>query len=169
MADTTTGNGANGAAEDQASQPQIQIVGQFIKDLSFENPNYRKILAERPANPDLEIEVNVNAEGLDENVFESVIEFGAKASTNENVFYELEITYAGIFRVENMPREALEPFLLIHCPTLLFPFLRRLIADLTREGGFPPLLLDPIDFGGLYQQRKAEEQSAGNDNADTEN
>ncbi|MFM1813718.1 MAG: Protein-export protein SecB [Pseudomonadota bacterium] len=163
MAEDNRENGRD-AQDASGAQPNIQIIAQYIKDLSFENPNVRKILVKRPDNPNLEIEVNVNAEAVGEGLFESVIDFGAKASTSDMVFYELEISYAGMFRVENLPQEALEPFLLIHCPTLLFPFLRRLIADLTREGGFPPLLLDPLDFASLYEQRRAQ---ASNDNANS--
>lgn len=161
MAETSTQNGRNGSGAESNAQPAIQIVSQYIKDLSFENPNVRKIIATRPENPNLQVEVNVNAEAVGEGLFESVIDFSAKAATTDVVFYELEISYAGIFKIDNMPKEALEPFLLIHCPMLLFPFLRRLISDITREGGFPPLLLDPLDFGSLYQQRQAAAQSQG--------
>ncbi len=153
MAETSQQNGHDAADDAQADQPKIEVVGQYIKDLSFENPNFRSILLGRPENPNLEIEVNVNAEKVGDGLYESAIEFGAKAVAKDAVYYELEISYAGLFRIENMPDDTLEPFLLIHCPTLLFPFLRRLISDLTREGGFPPLLLDPIDFASLYQQR----------------
>jgi preprotein translocase subunit SecB len=135
---------------------QVRIIGQYIKDLSFESPNVRKLFAAPAENPTLKLAVHVNGAKVDGNVFESAIEFKAEASGKAGVIYDLELTYAGLFQVENIPEPAMEPFLLINCPTLLFPFLRRLVADLTREGGFPPLLLDPLDFAALYLKRQEE-------------
>src|SRR5690606_39005137 len=91
---------------------------------------------------------------LGPNLYESAIEFQARAKTKDMVIYELEIVYAGAFQIENAPPQALEPMLFVNCPALLFPFLRRTVADVTREGGFPPLLLDPVDFGALYMRKK---------------
>lgn len=156
MADQSN-NGASAAA---GSQPafQVRVLGQYIKDLSFENPNVGKLLESPGDTPNLKLEVNVNASRTGTDVYESAIEFKAHASNKSGVIYDLELVYAGLFKIENVPQQGLEPFLLINCPSLLFPFLRRLAADLTREGGFPPLLLDPIDFAGLYVRRK---QQAG--------
>ena len=156
-------NGTSGEAGAAGAQPpfQARVVGQYIKDLSFENPNVGKLLQTQGENPNLQLEVNVNAKTVSKDLYESAIEFKANASNKSGVIYDLELVYAGLFKIENIPQQALEPFLLINCPLLLFPFLRRLAADLTREGGFPPLLLDPIDFGGLYMRRKQEQQSAG--------
>jgi preprotein translocase subunit SecB len=150
-------NSASGA------QPPIQarVIGQYIKDLSFENPNVGRVLAGPGDSPNLRVEVNVNASQIADKTFESAIQFKAEASNKSGVIYDLELVYAGLFQVENMPQQALEPFLLIHCPTLLFPFVRRLVADLTREGGFPPLMLDPIDFSSLYRHRP--QQKSGTD------
>ena len=94
-------------------------------------------------------------------MFESAILFKAEATSETGVIYDLELTYAGLFEIESMPEQTLEPFLLINCPSLLFPFLRRLVADLTREGGFPPLLLDPIDFASLFMQRQQQGAAQG--------
>lgn len=139
------------------AQAQVRVLGQFIKDLSFENPNIRKLLGGGGGeNPNLRVEVNVNASTVAEKVYESAIQFKAEATNKAGVIYDLELVYAGLFQLENLPPQALEPFLLINCPALLFPFLRRLVADLTREGGFPPLMLDPIDFAGLYLRRQQE-------------
>jgi preprotein translocase subunit SecB len=151
MADPTdTGN-----SNPMAGPPvQVRVVGQYIKDLSFENPNVRKLIDGPGEKPSLRVEVNVNATKLTERAYESVIEFKAQATSQAGVIYDLELSYAGLFEVHSIPEQALEPFLLINCPALLFPFLRRLVADLTREGGFPPLLLDPIDFAGLFMQKK---------------
>jgi preprotein translocase subunit SecB len=157
MDDTAKNGNGNGKSPDPSQgQPPVQarVVGQYIKDLSFENPNVSKLLQGPGDNPNLQIEVNVNATRIGQDLFESAIDFKAHATNKVGVIYDLEVVYAGMFKIENMPPQNLEPFLLINCPSLLFPFLRRLAADLTREGGFPPLLLDPIDFGSLYMRRK---------------
>ena len=145
-----------GTAPQEAAgvQAQIRVIGQYIKDLSFENPNVHRLLAAPSEKPALRIEVNVNATKLADKAFESLIEFKAEATSKSSVIYDLELAYAGLFQIENLPEQALEPFLLINCPALLFPFLRRLVADLTREGGFTPLWLDPIDFAALFMQRR---------------
>jgi preprotein translocase subunit SecB len=140
---------------------QVRVVGQYIKDLSFENPNIRKLIDGPGEQPALRVEVNVNAAKMADKVFESAIIFKAEANSKAGVIYDLELTYAGLFEIQSIPEQALEPFLLINCPALLFPFLRRLVADLTREGGFPPLLLDPIDFAGLFMQRQQQGAAQG--------
>jgi preprotein translocase subunit SecB len=119
-----------------------------------------KLLAGAPENPNLSLEINVNATKVSADVYESGISFNAKATSKLGVIYEFEMVYAGLFKIENIPPPALEPMLLVNCPMLLFPFLRRIVADLTREAGFPPLLLDPVDFGALYV-RKKEQAAAG--------
>lgn len=157
---TDTGNGNIGNPPAAAAPPtvQVRVVGQYIKDLSFENPNVRKLLEGPGETPALRIEVNVNATKLADKMFESAILFKAEAASKTSVIYDLELAYAGLFEIQNLPAQSLEPFLLINCPSLLFPFLRRLVADLTREGGFPPLLLDPIDFAALFIQRQQQGQ-----------
>jgi len=161
MAENGNGSGAPaaGAAEGEKPGIQAQVVAQYIKDLSFENPNVEKLMSGPGENPNMKLEVNVNARRMkeDEGIFESAIDFKAHATNQSGTIYQLEIVYAGIFRIKNIPEESLEPFLLINCPALIFPYLRRLASDLTREGGFPPLLLDPIDFAGLYVRRKQQE------------
>lgn len=162
MADSTNGTtGAAAAAGEAQPQVQAQVVAQYIKDLSFENPNIEKLLGGPGENPNMKMEVNVNAKRIGEDMFESAIDFKGHATNKDGTIYELEIVYAGLFRIKNLPEEAMEPFLLINCPSLIFPFLRRLVADLSREGGFPPLLLDPIDFAGLYMRRKQEAGGEG--------
>ncbi len=155
---------ANGKAKAEkaeaagTAQPpiQVKILNQYIKDLSFENPNIRKLMAGPGDQPKLNVEVNVNAERIDGDIYESSIEFKATAANNIGTIYVLETVYAGLFKIESIPDQALEPFLLISGPTTIFPFLRRLVADVTREGGYPPLMLDPIDFAGLYMRRQQE-------------
>lgn len=165
MADGT--NGSNGktpeagaaAAEKAQASVQVQLIGQYIKDLSFENPNVSKMAEVKGENPDLRFEINVNAQRVGPDAYESAIHFHGNASAKIGVIYDLEVVYAGLFRIQNIPEEALEPFLLVNCPTLIFPFLRRIVSDVTRDGGFPPLLLDPMDFGALFMRRKQQEAS----------
>ena len=148
---STNGTRPSGPANQQA---QVRVLGQFIKDLSFENPSIGRVQLDQNEQPNIRIEVNVNAQNMGPNVFESVIDFKAHCSAKAGVLYDLEIEYGSMLQLENVPEASLEPFLLINCPALAFPFVRRLVADITREGGFPPLLLDPIDFAGLYMQRR---------------
>ncbi|MCC7253101.1 protein-export chaperone SecB [Hyphomicrobium sp.] len=159
MTDKTKATDPKGTADgDQTAQAPIEarIVGQFIKDLSFENPNITKLLSSQGEAPNIKLEINVGAKRIQPDLYESAIDFKAVASNTEGTIYDLELVYAGLFQLKNIPDQALEPFLLINCPTLIFPFLRRLVADITREGGFPPLMLDPIDFGQLFLRRKQE-------------
>jgi preprotein translocase subunit SecB len=134
-------------------QPTIKIVGQYLKDLSFENPNAPSSLAPQQSQPDINIAVNVNARNLGQADFEVELHLDAKASSGGKVIFAAELLYAGIFRLENFPQTTLHPAVLVECPRMLFPFARQIMADATRNGGFPPLMLDPIDFLAMYQQR----------------
>jgi len=157
MAENTKNGGQKAAQAAPAPIPiQAKVLNQYIKDLSFENPNIRKLMSGPGDPPGLKVEVNVNAERVEGDVYESAIEFKATAENNIGKIYILETVYAGLFKIEQIPEQALEPFLLISAPMTLFPFLRRLVADVTREGGYPPLMLDPIDFAGLYFRRQQE-------------
>ena len=149
-------NGGAAATAPEPGQMQVQVLGQHIKDLSFENPNVGKLQIKEGENPAVQLEVNVDAQRLGPDVYESSISFTATASHSGGNIYVLEIVYGGAFRLQNVPPQTLEPFLLVNCPTLLFPFLRRIVADVTREGGYPPLWLDPVDFGALYMRRQQE-------------
>ncbi len=150
-------NGTNGGAPQsgETEQPQVNIAGQYIKDLSFEAPDTQRFFRGPGGNPNLQLNFNVQVNKLPNDAFEVALSFEGEAKSDEGVLYKMELVYAGAFMLRNVPEEALQPFLFIQAPALLFPFARRLVADLTREGGFPPLLLDPIDFNGLYQQRIA--------------
>ena len=157
------GTNGNGKAQEPAGeQPPVQarVMGQYIKDLSFESPNITKLLSGTPDSPNLKLEINVNANKVGPDLYESAIDFKADATAKVGVIYAFEMIYAGLFKIENVPPQQLEPMLVVNCPMLLFPFMRRIVADLTREGGFPPLLLDPVDFAQLYM-RKREQAAAG--------
>lgn len=158
MSNTDQPDNTNGAlpAGDQGGtpqeQPSLRILGQYLKDLSFENPNAPHSLAQ-DAQPEIQISVNVNARPLATNDFEVELHLDAKATTQDKVAFAAELVYAGTFRLENFPQQMLHPAVLIECPRLLFPFARQILAEATRNGGFPPLMLDPIDFAAMYQRR----------------
>jgi preprotein translocase subunit SecB len=140
------------------AQPSMRILGQYLKDLSFENPNAPQSLSPQQTQPDINIAVNVNARNLAPSDFEVELHLDAKATVQGKVIFAAEILYAGTFRLENFPSNMLHPAVLIECPRMLFPFARQILADATRNGGFPPLMLDPIDFAGMYQKRMLQQQ-----------
>ncbi|HMK40112.1 MAG TPA: protein-export chaperone SecB [Methyloceanibacter sp.] len=138
-----------------AGQAQLAVLAQYIKDLSFENPAAPQSLQGPGQNPQLKVSVNVNAEPRGEETFEVALHLEVHASSDRGVIYNVELLYGGLFRLRNIPQNLLQPVLFIDCPTLLFPFMRRVLADVTRDGGFPPLMLDPIDFARLFAENLA--------------
>jgi len=163
--ETNDSNPAEGAAAggDQAQNgtaPQLAVLGQYVKDLSFENPNAPASFQAKEQ-PNIDVAVDLRANRMAEEVFEIDLKFSAKASQGEKTAFVAELVYTGLFGIKNVPEEQLEPVCLIECPRMIFPFARRVLADTTRDGGFPPLMLDPIDFVGLYQQRLAEREEKG--------
>jgi preprotein translocase subunit SecB len=150
----------SGQAPATGGQPAMRIVGQYLKDFSFENPNAPQSLAPQSKQPDINISVNVNARNLGPNDYEVELHLDAKASGDDKVIFAAELLYAGIFRMEGFPANLLHAAVLIECPRMLFPFARQIMADATRNGGFPPLMLDPIDFAAMYQQRMRQQAAA---------
>jgi preprotein translocase subunit SecB len=148
------GNSDPNSQVPQTSAIQLRVIGQYIKDLSFESPNPGKLLSGTPESPNLKLEINVNATQAGPDIYESAIDFKANATAKIGVIYEFEMIYAAMFKIENVPEPSIEPILMVNCPMLLFPFMRRIVADVTREGGFPPLLLDPVDFMALYIRKR---------------
>jgi preprotein translocase subunit SecB len=142
------------------TQPSMRILGQYLKDLSFENPNAPQALAPQQNQPDINIAVNVNARNLAPTDFEVELHLDAKATSEGKVIFASELLFAGVFRMENFPANMLHAAVLIECPRMLFPFARQILADATRNGGFPPLMLDPIDFAGMYQKRMQQQSAA---------
>ncbi len=141
----------------------VRMAGQYIKDLSFENPNVRRLIEAQGDNPRIAVDINVAPSKLPmNNLYEVILNFQAKAENKIGIIYVLELSYGGIYQIENMPEPNLDAFLHINCPFLLFPYLRRLVSDITREGGFPPLLLDPVDFAQLYDQKLQQQQAKAN-------
>jgi preprotein translocase subunit SecB len=143
----------------QAAQPSINILVQYTKDLSFENPGAPRSLQARDKAPGITINVNVNANPLSEADFDVVLTLNAEAKDGDKVVFAAELVYGGVFRITGFPQEHMLPLLFIECPRLLFPFARQIVADVTRNGGFPPLMIDPIDFAQMFTQRMAEEQA----------
>jgi preprotein translocase subunit SecB len=144
--------------------PGIRILAQFIRDLSFENPRAPETLRGAAAQPQIDMGVEMNARGRDDGLFEVDLKLTARADRDDGPVFQVELIYGGVFQIVGVPADQLEPVLLIECPRFMFPFARRIIADVTSEGGFPPFLLDPIDFAGVYASRKAaaESQQIGN-------
>ncbi len=150
------------ASTEQPKAPQMRVLGQFIRDMSFENIMAQKG-APADATPDVQVQVNLDAKKRTaEHQYESAIKLNvtSKVKDSDNVLFVLEIDYVGIFHIENVPDEQIHPFLLIECPRMIFPFLRRVVSDVTRDGGFPPLNLENIDFLSLYRNEIARRQSA---------
>src|SRR5947208_6433593 len=164
----TTGNGGpapsgNGgpppSPSAQQSTGQLTVRCQYIKDFSFENPNAPRSLTPPQTQPAINIQINVSAQQLAQTDYEISLKLEGKAESAGTILFAFDLTFAGVFRVQNVPAETLQPIVMIECPRLLFPFAREIVATSVRNGGFPPLLLDPVDFVALYQQRAAQMQS----------
>ncbi|MEM6535486.1 MAG: protein-export chaperone SecB [Pseudomonadota bacterium] len=145
---------------DMAQQPNptatapaqaIRVMSQYIKDLSFENPG--ATVQEQP-NIDLGIDVAATPKDAGQGIYEVILKLKARAGTKETALFILEMDYAGLFQAQGFAPDNLEPILLIECPRILFPYARRIISDISAEGGFPPLRIDPVDFAGLYQAQR---------------
>lgn len=164
MAENETGDKDfnNGASSDNAdSLPQVSILAQYVKDLSFENPNAPASLQQGAGQPKIEINVNVGAKKQGDDVYEVELKLSATANfENGRTAFIAELLYGGVFGLRNVPEEHLELFLVVEAPRQLFPFARRIFADATRDGGFPPLMLDPIDFAQLYFARQAQQPAS---------
>ena len=151
---------------DDIVPPKMNILAQYVRDLSFEN-----ILAQKGVdgelNPEIQVNVNIDAKKrTTDKQFDVIVKLrvDSKSKNTDNVLFVLELDYGGVFQIENIPDDQLHPYLLIECPRMLFPFLRRIVSDITRDGGFPPLNLENIDFLKLYRQeierRKQENKKA---------
>jgi preprotein translocase subunit SecB len=168
MANTESENNGNGTAQagngndKAAAQPAtLSILTQYVKDLSFESPGAPQSLRGRDKAPGISINVNVNANPISGSEFDVLLSLNAQASfeKDKDVLFNIELVYGGVFRIEGFPQEHMLPILFIECPRLLFPFARQIVAECSRNGGFPPLMIDPIDFAQMFQQRMADEQA----------
>ncbi|WP_208347155.1 protein-export chaperone SecB [Pseudaestuariivita rosea] len=150
-------NGNGAAAEQPQKQLKMQVLAQYVRDLSFENILSQKGVS-GDVQPDVQVQVKLDAKKRNvENQYEVVtkLNISSKSKETQDTLFLLELEYAGVFNIENVPEDQLHPFLLIECPRMLFPFLRRIVSDVTRDGGFPPLNLENIDFLQLYRAELA--------------
>jgi preprotein translocase subunit SecB len=146
------GNGQDGAA---TQSPVLIINAQYLRDLSFENPRAPESLVGQSGAPEIRVDVDVKARQLNQDLFEVVLSVQAEARTNNEVMFLLELDYGAVVTIRNASSEVIAALILIEAPRLIFPFARAIIADATRDGGFPPLLISPVDFAEL-QRRKAQ-------------
>lgn len=146
-----------------ANAPRLAVLTQYVKDLSFENPRAPQALAPNAQRPEIQVAVDVNVRQLAEEQYEVVLDLKLDAKAGENAVFVMELSYGALFGIANIPPETMQAILLIECPRLIFPFARRIVADVTRDGGLPPLMLEPIDFVALYRNRveQAQAQAAG--------
>ena len=152
----------NGAAA-QPVQPKMQVLAQFIKDMSFENIAAQKGIGEGDPTPDIQVQVNLDAKKrTQEKQYDVTVKLNVSAKTKDGgkPIFLMELEYTGVFSIDNIPEEQLHPFLLIECPRMLFPFIRRIVSDVTRDGGYPPLNLENIDFLALYRNELARRAQA---------
>jgi preprotein translocase subunit SecB len=163
MAEQEANLGGNGA--DDGSQPQVSILAQYVKDLSVENPSAPQVYSWQ-VQPSLDVQFNLNVEPAGDGAHEVVLKFDISARSDNGVHFVVDLSYGGLFAIRNVPEEALPPFLLIEAPRLLFPFARQVISDAVSHTGFPPLMLDPIDFASAYmaQVEAAQQQNAPDGN-----
>jgi preprotein translocase subunit SecB len=153
----------NGAAPQAAPQVKMQVLAQYARDVSFENAVAQKGTQGGEVQPEIQVAVSLDARKRPtDNQYEVITKYKVTSmnkATNETLFL-MELDYAGVFHIENVPDDQLHPFLLIECPRILFPFARRIISDMTRDGGFPPLNIDTVDFVSLYRQELARRAQA---------
>jgi len=153
---------ANGAGDQDFmgsdNSPQVGVILQYVKDMSFENPNAPAVF-QWQSQPQMDVQFNIGTQNVGQDMHEVVLKVEITAKADEGVAFRIELLYAGLFALRNVPAEQLQPFLLAEAPRLLFPFARKVIADAAMEGGFPPLRLDPIDFASLYMHSAAQQQA----------
>ena len=145
-------NAADAAANAQASAPSFSLIGQYIRDMSFENPGAPGSILAGGANPNFSVGINVGVKKQADDLYAVEITLNAKAEREKNVLFNVELIYGGVFRMKNIPERDLAPLLLVECPRLIFPFARQVLASVTQQGGFPPLMMEPVDFGQVYLQ-----------------
>jgi preprotein translocase subunit SecB len=161
MTDAAAGGAQAGGPGGQPTIPALAVNAQYVKDLSFENPNAPQSLMQMKGAPDVSVNVDVGVRKLADKTYEVVLGARGEGSSNGTALFIAEVQYAGVFTLGDVPEEYVQPLLMIEAPRLLFPFARAIISDCVRDGGFPPLMIHPIDFVALYQQRVAQAQEAG--------
>ncbi len=145
----------NATGQTPAATPRLAVLVQYSKDFSFENPNAPRTLGPQQKAPNISVQINVNARQLSPTDYEVTLLMEGGAGEGENALFKFELNYAGVFRLENVPANQIQPAIMVEGPRLLFPFARQIIAEAVRNGGYPPLYIDPIDFNALFLQRVA--------------
>ena len=161
MATTNGGNTNGNGGQPQvpppgAPVPQFGVLAQYVKDFSFENPGAPQSLSPQASQPQISLQINVTPKQLSNTDFEVELKIEGKAAVGATVLFSFELSYGGVFRLSNVAQENVGPLVMIECPRLLFPFAREIVARAVTSGGFPPLMIDPVDFVALYQQKMAE-------------
>ena len=153
-------NGGAPLANGADTTPVAGMISQYVKDLSFENPNSPAIYQSQ-AMPRIDVQFNIGTLQIADDIHEVILKIDVRSETDDCVAFVVDLSYAGLFGIRNVPQEHMQPFLLGEAPRLLFPFARRVLADTVRDGGFQPLLLEPIDFHALYLQQVENQPGAG--------
>jgi len=167
MADQEPTNEGNGSGA-PGDEPQVSVLAQYIKDLSVENPSAPQVF-QWQVQPNVDVQFNINVEKVGDDVHEIVLKMEVAARSENGVHFVVDLSYGGLFGLRNIPEEALPPFLLIEAPRLIFPFARQIVSEAVANAGYPPLLLDPIDFAGAYfSQLEAAQQQGGEGNGSGE-
>ncbi len=154
MADENAAGTANANAQG-TPQPSFNLIGQYIRDMSFENPGAPGSVMLGGGSPQFNVGINVGVKKQADDVYAVEITLNAKAEREKNVLFNVELIYGGVFRIKNVPENQLAPLLLVECPRLIFPFARQVLASTTQQGGFPPLMMEPVDFMAIYRQNLA--------------
>ena len=141
-------------SNEERGAPHIAVNAQYIKDFSFENPGAPGSLATMDKSPQIDLALDLNVQKLpEENYYEVEISISAKALSKQKTLFVVDLKYAGVFNLINIPEEQIQMLLAVHCPSIIFPYARKIIADATQDGGFQPLMIDPVDFGVLYSKK----------------
>jgi preprotein translocase subunit SecB len=156
MADETN---SGATANAQPAAPSFNLVGQYIRDMSFENPGAPVSIMQGGPNPQFNVGINVGVKKQADEIYAVEITLNAKAEREKNVLFNIELIYGGVFRMKNIPESQLPPLLLVECPRLIFPFARQILASITQQGGFPPLMMEPVDFQAIYMQNLRAQQA----------
>ncbi|RYE00890.1 MAG: protein-export chaperone SecB [Sphingomonadales bacterium] len=144
------------AQNGEDTAPAVGVISQYVKDFSFENPSSPAIYQSQ-VQPAIDVQFNIGSVSVGEGVYEVVLKIEVRAQAETQTAFIVDLSYAGLFGLRNIPEDQIDPFLLGEAPRILFPFARRVLADAIRDGGFPPLLLEPIDFAGIYLQQRAQQ------------
>jgi preprotein translocase subunit SecB len=160
MVDETDATGEQDFANGADTLPQVAIISQYVKDLSFENPNAPAVY-QWQGQPQIDVQFNIGSNKVADDVWEVLLKIEVKAVAADRVAFQVELAYAGLFGIRNVPEDQIQPFCYAEAPRLIFPFARRVLADAVRDGGFPPLMLEPIDFASLYMQQAQQQLVQG--------